>query len=180
MSVMRQKGMATLISRLVRDYEYLVATLGLRTSVDLIIYQVTFEDLKEEPLFLRSDLTSEFPFPGYTRGVIAIPIEGHAVDSESSLADVSPPLVGESDWNREREEAWPQWRLELWHEVCHQYQDEVVGGWNKGDGSFGHTQGWEEAVDSVAAKVGCNCDVFFELMRSSDVPPRAALDSNSR
>ncbi len=49
---------------------------------------------------------------------------------------------------------WDEWRTTLWHEVCHQIQDEKDFGWNPHDGHEAHGPSWSEAVAWMAGKLG--------------------------
>jgi len=49
------------------------------------------------------------------------------------------------------DDEWPKWRCGLWHEVCHQIQDQKLGKWKpptKDDD--GHKIGWKDAADYFA------------------------------
>jgi hypothetical protein len=156
-------------ARIKRDHSYLATELGLDVGIELIVYQVTQADVGDAPVTLGHGLTSEWPHSGYKHRVISIAVNGHALE-EASRADAPPPL---QVWDGDRYGAWPEWRCDLWHEVCHQYQDERLKRWNKNDGNNGHRTGWREAVHAVADRVGCGRATFYELMRSPDVPPGA-------
>jgi len=156
-------------ARIARDHAYLAQKLGLRADIELIVYKVTYADLGEPTVDCGHGITSEWPYAGYKPGVIAIPIEGHALE-EASLANTAPPV---HVWDGDRRGAWPEWRCDIWHEVCHQYQDERLGKWNKQDGNNGHRVGWRDAVHEVADKVGCDRATFYDLMRTEEVPPSA-------
>lgn len=51
-------------------------------------------------------------------------------------------------------EFWDEWRTTLWHEVCHQLQDNL-GKWDPRDGHNGHGDGWKDAIVEFARRVSC-------------------------
>lgn len=76
-------------------------------------------------------------------------------------------------WNKFQPH-WPTWRTELWHEVVHQYSDQILGrcnplepGIRRADGTMraqGHGAGWLAAVELVAAEFGVPQDTFDALV----------------
>lgn len=53
---------------------------------------------------------------------------------------------------------WPIWRIELRHEVCHQFQHLKLGRWNPRDGTGGHSEGWPQTIAVVADAFGWPAD----------------------
>jgi len=83
--------------------------------------------------------------PLYRPGLLLIPIAGHDITDAPDDQPRFPP----TSW-AESAGGWPWWRSTLWHEVCHQYQDQVLGRWNPLDGYHGHRDGWDDAMVAVA------------------------------
>lgn len=77
---------------------------------------------------------------GYRPGLIFVSVEGHGMN-EATKPERFPP-----DWTQVQQ----RWRADLWHEVCHQFQDMTLGMRDPHDGAEGHRFGWTEAMIGVA------------------------------
>ena len=54
--------------------------------------------------------------PLYTPEKIILPLNDGDIDFQTPIAPQFPP----ANWNKLHNIEWPIWRIELWHEVCHQ------------------------------------------------------------
>lgn len=133
----------TSCSRIVcKEYELLVQRLRLQ-PVPLDIYEFVEGSLTPTPAGFTLLGNGS---PGYGAPGLILPQEGPDID------EVAFPPVDVVKLN------WPVWRIELWHEVCHQVQDKQLGMWNPLDGSQGHSSGWSEAILYVADEFGWTLD----------------------
>jgi hypothetical protein len=87
--------------------------------------------------------------PGYTPTYIILP----QAPGDLAAWDATQPTFPPSIWNRHTHD-WPAWRTDLWHEVVHQYQHQILNAWNPRDAKQGHEEGWPDAVRDVAASFG--------------------------
>jgi len=91
--------------------------------------------------------------------------------------EVVTPLAPPSTWTKWSPD-WPAWRIDLWHEVAHQYSDVVLGRWDpkepglrRSDGSFsgiGHGLGWRAAIKDMAKHLGVGADVLDALLNGNE------------
>jgi hypothetical protein len=73
---------------------------------------------------------------------------------------------------------WPAWRIDLWHEVVHQYSHVVLGRWDpkelglrRSDDSLsttGHGLGWRAAIEQVASHFGIDADTLDTLLDGNE------------
>lgn len=87
--------------------------------------------------------------PGYTPTHIVLPEEPGDLSAWSPVQPAFPP----TNFDRHTND-WPAWRTDLWHEVVHQYQDQILKSWDPNDGGYGHAKGWPDAVRDFATSVG--------------------------
>lgn len=69
---------------------------------------------------------------------------------------------------------WPVWRIDLWHEVVHQFGDQVLSEWaplepgcrkaNGRMGNVGHGIAWNRAVDKVATLLNLDAGALDRLL----------------
>lgn len=76
-----------------------------------------------------------------------------AIYDAARTPDGGPPSW--SDRDRLGYDFWAEWRTTLWHEVCHQVQDQITNGWNPADGHNGHGPTWMPAITAFASRIGC-------------------------
>jgi len=135
-------SLAELDAAIRADYLRLCGTFSLR-SVPLDIYVVDDGSIDTTAFgTLRCNGT-----PGYDGQLIVIPVDPGDPGAINKLADEYPP----SNFDRNR---WQHWRIELWHEVTHQVQDQTLQLWDRDDGSGGHTRGWLEALHDLGLRFG--------------------------
>lgn len=137
------------------DYAGLVHILDLRT-LPLDIYEVN-DDADSETTPFGTDLRNSTP--GYTPSHLVLPQEPGDLQAWSSPGPTFPP----TSWDP-RSEVWAVWRRELWHEVVHQYQHQVLGAWDPKDRTGGHTVGWPDAVKNVATALGIDAEVLLTVL----------------
>lgn len=111
-----------------------------------------------------SDEEPEDPRYGGARRCIYIPFTTGdlEVHGASPTPDHGPPT-----WIAKSPEGWDywaKWRTDLWHEVTHQVQDQILGMWNPHDGDDGHAEGWDEALAEVSRRLGDRSAVLKELL----------------
>ena len=87
--------------------------------------------------------------PGYTPSHLVLPQDPENLVNCTATQLPFPPKA----WDPHSDE-WPVWRIELWHEVVHQYQHQILNNWNPQDGDEGHAKGWPDALDAVAKQFG--------------------------
>lgn len=87
--------------------------------------------------------------PGYTPTRIVLPQAAGDLSAWSAVQHAFPP----AKFDRHNDE-WPAWRTDLWHEVVHQYQHQVLKNWDPKDGDGGHAKGWPDAVRDFATSFG--------------------------
>jgi hypothetical protein len=124
------------------EYENLVAAIGMR-RLPLDIY-VVVENGTFRTTSHGTDMRNDTP--AYGRSIVVLPLLAGDLVVWRADEPKFPPHI----WDRHTDE-WPMWRTELWHEVVHQYQDEVLHKWDRTDHS-GHGVGWTEAVAEVARR----------------------------
>lgn len=139
-----------------REYENLVSALGLN-ALPLDIYEVD-ENGAGRTTAHGTDVRNDTP--GYSPALVVLPqLDGDL----AAWTAIQPPFPPGSNWDRHRDE-WPTWRTDLWHEVVHQYQEQIVENWDPKDGSGGHTKGWPDALDAVANKFQINRDQLLGVL----------------
>lgn len=128
-----------------QEYLPLAASLHL-SPLPLDIYVVD-ESVGGRTTFLGTDMRNATP--GYTPTHIVLP----QLDGDRACWSATQPPFPPTCWNR-HSDAWPAWRTELWHEVVHQYQPQILNRWDPNDGKGGHALGWPDAVAAVAKQFG--------------------------
>jgi hypothetical protein len=105
------------------DYEKLVTVLGL-TPVPLDVY--SYSASSDAKTRFGTSLTNCTPL--YDLYKIVLPLHPSTVRDEG-IADMQcPPAC----WNM-FSTAWPKWRIDLWHEVLHQVEDQIYDTWEGGE-----------------------------------------------
>lgn len=97
--------------------------------------------------------TEEDASGGFNGSVIVIRPDPYDLGREAEEPPVFPPVT----WNINdpaHPNEWPQWRMELLHEVVHQVQLQRFQNWDPNDGKEGHGEGWYEACEAVARGFG--------------------------
>jgi hypothetical protein len=114
-----------------------------------------------------------------SRRVLVMPIGSGDIEN---VTDLDPP----STWAKLSPD-WPAWRIDLWHEVVHQYSHVVLGRWDpkesglrRLDDSFsttGHGLGWRAAIEQVASHFGVDADTLDTLLDGNErwKPPHTKL-----
>jgi [ribosomal protein S5]-alanine N-acetyltransferase len=95
----------------------------------------------------------------HPKGLIVIPIDAADLHKEPMPSFVSPPVTAK----RKNKTNWPDWRVSLYHEVCHQVQEDILGERNPGDGYGGHKVNWWAAVAWVGDRLGLPREPFGTL-----------------
>lgn len=92
------------------------------------------------------------------RELIALPIDLYTQSNRTRETFVFPP----TGWDR-MENCWPEWRLNLWHEVLHQVEVEILKVW---DGSKEtHDESYKDAIKYAAAKISTVKTITPEQLR---------------
>ena len=127
------------------EYEHLVRRLHL-VAIARDVYKVDDEGTGRKTL---SGTDVRNATPGCKPRLVVLPQEPGDLREWSPTQPVFPP----TNWDRYTDE-WPMWRIELWHEVVHQYQDQILGLLDAEDATKGHTKGWPQAIAAVAGFFG--------------------------
>ena len=85
----------------------------------------------------------------HVAGVLVIPID----PPHLAALPTAPGVVFPAACAKRSPTVWPDWRVSLYHEVCHQVQDQVYGLLDGADGYSGHNTNWWEAVAWVSDKL---------------------------
>jgi hypothetical protein len=129
------------------EYANLVTALGMRRlPLDIYVAIEDTEDVTSRATSHGTDMHNGTP--AYGRLGILLPLLNGDLGMWGADKPEFPPRV----WDRHTDE-WPMWRTELWHEVVHQYQDEILHKWDRTDRD-GHGIGWTEAIFEVARHFG--------------------------
>lgn len=84
------------------------------------------------------------------------------------FCDTPPPFLPAQDqWNMGFNHIWPKWRTDLWHEVIHQYENQVLHRWQGGNV---HGASWHLATDELAAKLSVSPDSVRKIAWGIAVP----------
>jgi hypothetical protein len=128
----------TLIADVQKDYDELCARLGI-DGIPLDIYPFVLGG-EEQSLLGTSTGNGTALYDGTK---IVLPIFDNSLDEHTGSPDFPPakwdPLTS----------VWPVWRIELWHEVCHQVEDKLLGCWQP------RVEGgpcWDQAVEYIAGR----------------------------
>lgn len=123
------------------EYSQLVRYLGL-VVLPLDIYEVV-EDGTGGVTAHGTDKRNSTP--GYSVSCLVLPQEPGDLDSWEAISPRFPP----TSWDPNPSD-WPMWRTELWHEVVHQYQRELLKKPDHRTDNDGHGAGWRQAIEDVA------------------------------
>ena len=123
-----------------QEYANLLGRLGL-SAIPLDVYEVSAGGGFSGH---GTDLRNATPV--YTPSLIVLP---QLPDDLAEWAAVHPAFPP-STWTPGPPE-WLVWRIDLWHEVVHQYQEKILRQWDPHDGDDGHRLGWPGAIAAVAA-----------------------------
>jgi hypothetical protein len=124
------------------DYRLLCLHVGLATPVPLDVYIVTQASTDQS----EDGIARSYPYPGYNRTAIHLALDAIEVPDFHLCQPTFPP----TRWVMFYEQ-WPSWRVSLWHEAIHQYDDQILHTW---DPQNPHGQSWENATACFAAKFG--------------------------
>ncbi len=106
------------------------------------------------------------PTEAHPRGLIMLPIDGpELLPLPSSYSLEMPPESAEQVRSpyQSDEGTWPEWRKCLFHEVCHQVQQDCFER-DPHDGYNGHRLNWWEAVGWVGDRLDLPRKTFGVLM----------------
>lgn len=142
------------------DYQRLCQIAVLK-PVPLDIYEIVESSQELTP----HGMVKSYPYAGYDKKVIYLPF--HDAELEMFLETPPPFLPGPNQWDMRFNHVWPKWRTDLWHEVIHQYEDQVLHLW-KGDNS--HGESWRLATDEVAARLDVPSDFIKKIAWGIAVP----------
>lgn len=137
------------------EYRNLVGALQL-SELPLDVYEVPEDPSATKTAFGNSWMNAT---PGYTPSHIVLPMLTGDLANWSAVAPQFPPTT-----LARHPHEWPVWRVELWHEVAHQYQHEVLRSWDPKDGKEGHGPGWRETLAAMANHFGFRVDSFIILI----------------
>ena len=126
------------------DYEKLVAAFGL-TPVPLDVY--SYSESPDAKTRLGTPVANCTPL--YDLYKIVLPLHPSTVRDEG-IADMQYPL---SCWDM-FSPAWPKWRMDLWHEVLHQVEDQIYDTWEGGEI---HGPSYMRAIVYAAARLKPIC-----------------------
>jgi len=121
-----------------KEYELLCKKLEL-APIKLDIYR--YNTNSNETTSLGTSILNATPL--FTPDLIVLP-----QDQETDLSNHTlnfPP----ANWCKFNELEWPQWRIELWHEVVHQVEYQIIEEWIAG---VEQKDAWEKAIAYVADK----------------------------
>lgn len=123
------------------DYNNLCEAVGLK-PLPLDIYAFNCES--EEATILGMPIANTDP--GYDQKVIYLPQGDADLDN---FADASPRFPP-NNWNLFFTNEWPSWRVNLWHEAVHQFEDKILGEWKGGNE---HGTSWNKALQEFADRL---------------------------
>ncbi|TYP94870.1 hypothetical protein LX73_0160 [Fodinibius salinus] len=133
-----------------QEYQNLCNKLDLK-PVPLDVYEYK-EDSNE-----KTDLSTSKnnATAGYSPDKLILPLTG---EGTSSLREPSFPP---KEWNKLHPMEWPVWRVELWHEVVHQVEDQILNKWSP---LHNHGNSWSEAIRYVAKEFSVEPETIERLM----------------
>ena len=137
------------------EYGRLCQILGLKPVV-LDVFRIIDGSSEATP---AGSMTRGRADAAYGKGFVVIPVDGLPIEVKAF-----PPR----DWRLFGDE-WPSWRVDVWHEVVHQVQDQRFGMLRRDDGREGHANGWPEALAVVAAAFDADASSLEHLVRPSDL-----------
>ena len=122
------------------DYRQLCLRVGVVKGVPLDLYVVSPKSTE------KSDhgIARSYPFPGYNQKAI------HLALDEVELLDfhLTQPVFPPTKWHLFYDQ-WPSWRVNLWHETIHQYDDQTLHTW---DPKNAHGKSWANATRDFASR----------------------------
>jgi len=80
--------------------------------------------------------------PLYTRKLLVLPVFRGDLEVLYDQTHTFPPMT----WDKIHPVEWPIWRIELWHEICHQVEDQLIGEWKSGNS---HGKSWQKAIEKM-------------------------------
>jgi hypothetical protein len=134
------------------DYQSLCRVIGIK-PVPLDVYE--FSANSEERTPLGTPLKNATPL--YDSRIVVIPVVPEMVEEYAAAPAKFPP----NSWDK-FSKAWPQWRIELWHEVLHQIEHHVLNAWKDGEH---HGESYKHAIEIAANKLSSIADVTPEKLR---------------
>ncbi|WP_437541265.1 hypothetical protein WME97_26580 [Sorangium sp. So ce367] len=137
------------------EYDNLVALFGLR-PLPLDVYVVDDSGAGGTSAYGTDRRNAT---PGYTPTHIVLPQEQGDLDYWRAVQPPFPPTC----WDRHSDE-WPAWRTDLWHEVAHQYQHQILKDWNVQDGDWGHAKGWPQSLAAMASRFTIGSDKLLGVL----------------
>lgn len=111
----------------------------------------------------NSDTKSDYgldvnvPWPAYSPEVIALPVAAGDIEVYANQGPPFPP----GEWNKLNSQNWPVWRIELWHEVVHQIEDQVLGIWKPGSDN---DKTWRKAASKLAETFNVSANEIEKLL----------------
>jgi hypothetical protein len=144
-----------------KDYRKLCRQVGLAERVPLDPYIIVPNSSDKSEY--GADLS--YPYPGYDQKAIHLPF--HWVEA----LDFQPvePSFPPTHWHLLHAE-WPSWRVNLWHETIHQYDDQVLHTWNPTDA---HGASWSNATRIFATKFNKATEDIEAITRGAVAPVSA-------
>jgi len=121
-----------------REYSRLCEVLKL-DPIPLDVYLVD-EDSKQ---FSELGISLKSPLAFYDKEKIILPRTDNELNALQNYEPKFPPIV----WDKAHPKEWPLWRVELWHEVCHQVENDIIRGWK---GGVEGGDAWKDAVIYIA------------------------------
>ena len=140
-----------------REYMNLCSFIDL-SELPLDIYIVVFNSQDLTPLGNKLGHGT----PSYKQDCIILPHIHDALPS-MSIEDVAfPPVVWTKNDSR-FEVVWPEWRLTVWHETCHQLEHKLTGVFH---GGAEHGESWKRALLLLSSHFDTNSsfEEFYDLL----------------
>jgi len=150
------------------EYQRLCNVLGLTpVPLDIYIYVSNPDTDAETATAFGTSLRNATPCYSGTKRIIILPMcDG---DEHPERLPPFPPFT----WLK-HDDAWPVWRIELWHEVVHQVSNDLLSSWNPKEpgraradqtvSDMGHGVGWFQGVCRVASVFAIDPDLLDRLL----------------
>ncbi len=126
------------------DYSSVCSTLKLKPDLlDIYEYKIDSDNMTQHDTALRDTFAAYYP----SKLTLPIADDGNASDNI--------PIFPPTDWRRLNSYQWPPWRIDLWHEIVHQVEDQILNE---------HGESWAEAISYVAEKFSVDQKTIEGLM----------------
>jgi hypothetical protein len=134
------------------EYSNLCKALSLQqVDTDIYIVQPNSKQTTQFGTSLMNDT------PQYGPGLLILPLMRADLEACPEQSPAFPPTV----WNKHHLYEWPVWRIELWHEVCHQVEDQVF---HKLNSQNKHGETWRKAKSFLAKSFGVESEDLARIL----------------